>query len=257
MMRRLAALALLWLATPAAGATGGAEDPRIATAAICDRAAVQAAAESTVPVEVLRAVTRTETGRRLAGALRPWPWTMNVEGQGFWFDGPAEAIAHAEATLAAGTRSFDMGCFQINYRWHGQHFASLAEMMDPLASARYAVRFLTTLHAETGDWTAAVGRYHSRTPRFQARYTSRYERILSALPPLPGAAPLAIPVMVAAGPGPDPEPEPLRPEVRMLRAALPTTAGAVAIRARAVEGGLLTQAAGGGGLLTRGRALFD
>src|SRR6056297_2407601 len=53
-------------------------------AAVCDAAAAEAARRSGVPVAVLRAITRTETGRpgRSGGGLDPWPWTVNMEGIG-------------------------------------------------------------------------------------------------------------------------------------------------------------------------------
>ena len=72
-----------------------------------------------VPQDVLHAISLTETGRAQGGRLRPWPWAINREGKGFWFKNRDEALAFAKASLAEGRRSFDVGCFQINYHWHG------------------------------------------------------------------------------------------------------------------------------------------
>ena len=66
--------------------------------------------------------------------------------------------------MAAGRRSFDVGCFQINYHWHGHNFPSLEAMFDPDTGADYAARFLQSLYAERGNWSAAAGAYHSQTP---------------------------------------------------------------------------------------------
>lgn len=146
--------------------------PAIATPAeLCDAAAEQAAAESGVPLALMRAVTRVETGRDNA----PWPWTLNVAGQGQWFDSADAAIAAAEKAVAAGQDQVDIGCFQLNLRWHGARFASLSDMIDPMANARYAARFLTELHEETGDWRDAAAAYHSRTPDLGEAYLSRLE----------------------------------------------------------------------------------
>ena len=49
-------------------------------------------------------------------------------------------------------------------------FASLADAFDPEENADYAARFLRQLYAETGNWTAAAGLYHSRTPLLAASY---------------------------------------------------------------------------------------
>ena len=141
---------------------------------ICDRAAVLAATETGVPVSVLKAISLTETGRERGGETRPWPWTVNMEGKGVWFETEDAALAYVDEHFKRGARSFDVGCFQINYKWHQQNFTSIEAMFDPAENARYAARFLLELHAETGDWEAAAGAYHSRTPEYADRYKARF-----------------------------------------------------------------------------------
>lgn len=157
--------------------------PLHAAPEICQRAAAIAAERSGVPVQVLRAISLTETGRRRDGRLAPWPWTVNMEGKGVWFDTRAEAEAYVEKNHARGARSYDVGCFQVNYRWHGQHFTSNLAMFDPVDNAMYAARFLSDLYAELGDWSRAAGAYHSRTPVFATKYRRRFDQILAGLDP--------------------------------------------------------------------------
>ena len=159
----------------------------------CDEAARIASQETGVPLSVLRAITRTETGRSRAGALQPWPWTVNMEGEGVWFDTPDEAKAYVFRHFKRGARSFDVGCFQINYRWHSGGFRSIDEMFDPQANALYAARFLGSLHDETGDWTKAAGAYHSRTATHARRYEARFSEIHASLGPSEAPAPLQRP----------------------------------------------------------------
>ena len=59
--------------------------------ALCDQAAERASFATGVPVEVLRALTRTETGRSGPNGPEPWPWAVNQGGTGHWFDAEAEA----------------------------------------------------------------------------------------------------------------------------------------------------------------------
>lgn len=134
-----------------------------------------------MPVSVLQAITRTETGRRRQGETQPWPWTVNMEGEGRWFDSREEALSYVTEHFDRGARSFDIGCFQINYRWHGQHFSTIDQMFDPLENARYAARFLGELHAEKGNWSDAAGAFHSRTPRYANRYIRRFDAFRDAL----------------------------------------------------------------------------
>ncbi len=175
---------------------------------LCEEAARRASAETGVPVDVLHAISLTETGRPHKGVMRPWPWAANIDGQGFWFDGPEAAMSFAREQLARGRRSFDLGCFQINWRWHGEHFASPHSLLDPLESARYAARFLGRLYDELGSWEAAAGAYHSRTPALAERYRARFARFRQGLTQGSAAMQLAaampelppVPGRVTAGP---------------------------------------------------------
>ncbi len=161
-------------AMPLPDATG---DP----AAICEFAAQEASRLEGVPLSVLTAISLNETGRKRGAAFRPWPWTVNMEGAGHWFDSRDEALAYAQKEYARGARSFDVGCFQINYKWHGEHFTSIEQMFDPLVNARYAAQFLRDLYAEQGTWEGAAGAYHSRNPEFAQGYAARFSRFRKGL----------------------------------------------------------------------------
>ena len=181
--------------------------------AVCLAASDAAADAAGIPRAVMRALTRTETGRPRGGTLQPWPWTVNMEGAGHWFDSRAEALAYVEREQARGARSFDVGCFQINHRWHGQHFDSVDAMFDPATNAAYAARFMAELFDETGDWSRAAGFYHSRTPEFYNRYRSRFDRLRAAAEAETGTAVASLP------------PEgPQAPKVRLRRADPPSLA---------------------------------
>lgn len=155
--------------------------PGTAPEQVCDRAARVAARAHGVPVDVMLAITRTETGRRRDGRLAPWPWTVNMEGAGRWFDSRDAALAYVFDHFKRGARSFDVGCFQINFKWHGHAFRSVEDMFDPASNADYAARFLARLHDELGDWRAAAGAYHSRTPSNAKIYTQRFDQIRAGL----------------------------------------------------------------------------
>ena len=55
-------------------------------------------------------------------------------------------------------------------------------------------RFLKSLYAERGNWSAAAGAYHSQTPARANVYRARFDRIIAGLN---GGAPLTV---AAAGP---------------------------------------------------------
>jgi hypothetical protein len=155
------------------GQIGAAQDP----SGQCDLAAARAAQQFGVPVDILLAITRVETGR--GQGLRPWPWTINADGQGEWFDTIQQAVETATAHQSDGTGTFDVGCFQLNVRWHGDHFATLDDMFDPAQNAEYAAQFLMELYQESGDWASAVAAYHSRSPDLAQDYLAKVKAVLN------------------------------------------------------------------------------
>ncbi len=158
-------------------AKAGTDAPLADLSDICDQVAVQASKATGVPISVLKAISLTETGRKRDGTFRPWPWTVNMEGKGVWFDNEDQARAYVYDNFKRGARSFDVGCFQINYKWHHQAFTSIEQMFEPLANALYAAEFLQSLFAEKGSWALAAGAYHSRTAVHADRYQARFETL--------------------------------------------------------------------------------
>ena len=142
---------------------------------LCRSAVAAAERNSGIPAQLLAAIARVESGRRdpLTGAMHPWPWTVNAEGQGFFYDTKAEAIAAVQAMQARGVRSIDVGCGQINLMHHPDAFPSLEVALDPQANAAYAARFLKELFARIGDWGKAAAAYHSATPELGAEYQQK------------------------------------------------------------------------------------
>lgn len=103
-----------------------------------------------------------------------------MEGEGHWFENRDAALAYVFENYNRGARSFDIGCFQINFRWHGENFNSIEDMFDPTANAQYAAKFLNDLHTETGDWSAAAGAFHSRTEAEATGYRDTFDQFRAA-----------------------------------------------------------------------------
>ncbi len=133
---------------------------------LCQQATADAENSTGVPNQLLGAISRVETGRYDpgAGGVRAWPWTINAQGIGHFYNSKEEAVAAARAFQAAGIRSIDVGCLQINLMYHPDGFSSLEQAFDPHANALFAARFLTDLFHQTGSWPHAAAAYHSQTP---------------------------------------------------------------------------------------------
>ncbi len=159
----------------------------------CEQAGIAAEQASGLPPGLLLAIGRVESGRWDAarGRVTAWPWTINAAGKGSWFETKAEAARTVGALLTAGTRSIDVGCFQINLLWHPGAFANLEQAFDPDANARYAAGFLLSLYSRAGSWEAAVEAYHSADPALGFAYRQQVFSTWAAAAPvtLPPAAP--------------------------------------------------------------------
>jgi soluble lytic murein transglycosylase-like protein len=123
----------------------------------CEREMTRAARLNDIPLNVLYAVGLTETGHH--GQLSPFD--MNVDGRAVRSASLSEAMAKFEQERARGAKFIDIGCMQINQRWHGADFSSIADMFDPVRNVRYAATFLKELKAQEGTWTLAVARYNA------------------------------------------------------------------------------------------------
>ncbi len=162
---------------PAAAWSGPLDPPRRAApsadpAQLCETAITSAEYAGRLPPRLLGAIGLTETGRIDAesGRVRPWPWTINAEGEGQFFQTKQQAVAAVRALQARGVRSIDVGCLQVNLMHHPTAFASLEDAFDPRTNAAYAARFLNALYAAGKDWAHAIAAYHSETPALGNAY---------------------------------------------------------------------------------------
>ena len=143
---------------------------------ICIEEILAAEQRYDIPGNLPLAIGIQEAGREVNNKLVVWPWTANTNGTGTFFGSKLALEAHVRETQARGVRSTDVGCMQINQRWHGDQFASLEEATAPVHNVDYAARFLTSLYHETGDWWQAAGRYHSSNASYKAVYLKKLKQ---------------------------------------------------------------------------------
>jgi soluble lytic murein transglycosylase-like protein len=171
----------LFLALPVllAALTGCISEAQAAAASgVCEAQILKAASKWGIPPGILHSVGLTETGRK--GAL--YPYALNIEGRTVFAASRAEALKAFDQARSEGRSLIDLGCMQINYRYHGEAFASVGQMLDPEKNVDYAAQFLADLHARHQTWTMAVARYHAgpNNNPAQKRYICRVIRNLVA-----------------------------------------------------------------------------
>lgn len=153
----------------------GAAYADMAPSLACGAAGAAAEQSANLPANLLTSIGIVESGRAdpLTGAVAPWPWTVNVDGAGRYFDSKAEAEAFVRLAQSSGAQDVDVGCFQISLLYHPDAFTSLDEAFDPVANANYAAGFLNQLKTETGSWNTAIADYHSALPDLGLPYQRR------------------------------------------------------------------------------------
>jgi tetratricopeptide (TPR) repeat protein len=151
-----------------------AQDDDIAMDLQCVRY-VQAYERSlTIPAGLLTSISYVEAGRPGPnGKTVAWPWTINVNGKGMYFETKEEAVKATRKLLDEGQRSIDVGCMQVNLRYHPNAFASLDEAFEPATNVAYGAKFLKSLHDLQGSWPNAVERYHSSEDGRRAEYREK------------------------------------------------------------------------------------
>ncbi|MFK7973871.1 MAG: transglycosylase SLT domain-containing protein [Rickettsiaceae bacterium] len=132
-----------------------------------------------LPKDILHSISLQET--RKAHSIYKigvvWPWTINVNGQGFYFKNKHEAIKFARTKLNQGVNNMDIGCMQINLKYHPDAFSSLEKAFTPRHNIAYAVKLLLSHYEKHNNWNKAVGHYHSYTKNKAELYQTKISKI--------------------------------------------------------------------------------
>ncbi len=125
-----------------------------------------------VPVKVFYALLTQEAGLSTRHGFKPWPWTLNIAGQGKRYATRKAAWQALKQAVMQG-KLVDIGAGQVNWHYHKDKLGSLWQALEPYHNLKVAAQILRQEFENTGrsNWWTAVGRYHSpgRSPRQMAR----------------------------------------------------------------------------------------
>ena len=76
-----------------------------------------------------------------------------------------------------GSRNIDVGCMQLNYRWHKGGFSSLEDMFDPIKNINYAAEFVKELFERHKNWEDTIKHYHSNKEKFNTPYHKKVAKV--------------------------------------------------------------------------------
>src|SRR5215470_11841159 len=178
----IALLMALSLAAPTAAKADAPDEASANPWTMCAKATNQLERQEAIPRQLLRAISKAESGRYYEPkqVVMAWPWTVMAEGRGRYLETKEAAIAEVKALRARGVKNIDVGCMQVNLQAHPGAFASLEDAFDPLTNVTYAASFLKTLAAEQGSWAKAAAYYHSQNPARYHGYRAKVREIWTA-----------------------------------------------------------------------------
>jgi len=139
------------------------------------------AAHQNVPAPVLYAIALAESGKSDHDGLKPWPWSLNVDGDSVYCRTRQQCVMRAHNAIQR-QQSVDVGLMQINWYWHQHRFVNLAMAWDPMTNLQVGAVILREQYEKTEDWWQAVGHYHSpsnaqRAARYRARVRQHWLRL--------------------------------------------------------------------------------
>ena len=160
---------------------GASDYPRyINDTEVCAVAAQQYEDKFQIKKHLLKTITSVETGRwdKTKQKMTAWPWTVNAQGKGYFFETKREAIAAVKRLQAEGVKSIDVGCMQINLVYHPDAFKNLEEAFNPYKNMEYGAKFIKKLYVQKGhDWNKAAAAYHSNEPERANVYAKKLSKV--------------------------------------------------------------------------------
>ena len=144
----------------------------------CEYLALDAERRYGLPENILLSISRVESGyKKVDGVTRAWPWTLNAGGDSAYFQTKEDALISLKERVKKGVTNIDIGCMQINYRWHKKFFNDLTDMISPSKNVDYGARFLKRLYQRHGSWEKAVKYYHSSKNKFNIKYYKKVKAV--------------------------------------------------------------------------------
>ena len=137
----------------------------VQTNLVCEKIIKNIESLTEIPEGLLLGIGKTEAGRIIdKKELKVWPWTVNHAGKSLFFDNKKQMKNYVLKHLKKGDNNLDVGCMQINLKWHKHNFKEVNDMISPEPNISYAASFLIQLKNKYGNWNEAIKHYHSSDP---------------------------------------------------------------------------------------------
>ena len=137
---------------------------------LCEKIIKNIELQTDIPKGLLLGIGKAEAIRKINNKYIIWPWTINHAGKSMFFDTKKQMRNYVSKNLKKNDFNIDVGCMQINIKWHKNNFKKIADMFEVSPNISYAASFLLQLKNKHGSWDKAIKHYHSSDPKKNIPY---------------------------------------------------------------------------------------
>ena len=136
----------------------------------CEKTIESIELQTDIPKGLLLGIGKAEAIRKINNKYIIWPWTINHAGKSMFFDTKKQMRNYVSKNLKKNDFNIDVGCMQINIKWHKNNFKKIVDMFEVGPNISYAASFLLQLKKKHGSWDKAIKHYHSSDPKKNIPY---------------------------------------------------------------------------------------
>ncbi len=137
---------------------------------LCENTIESIELQTDIPKGLLLSIGKAEAIRKINNKYIIWPWTINHAGKSLFFDTKKQMRNYVFKNLKRNDFNIDVGCMQINIKWHKNNFKKISDMFEVNPNISYAASFLQQLKNKNGSWDKAIKHYHSSDPKKNKPY---------------------------------------------------------------------------------------
>jgi len=137
---------------------------------LCENKIESVEIQTEIPKGLLLGIGKAEAIRKIKNKFVIWPWTINHAGKSMFFDTKKQMRNYVFKNLKRNDLNMDVGCMQINIKWHKNNFKKISDMFEVNPNISYAASFLQQLKNKHGSWDNAIKHYHSSDPKKNKPY---------------------------------------------------------------------------------------
>ena len=132
---------------------------------LCENTIESVELQTDIPKGLLLSIGKAEAIRKINNKYIIWPWTINHAGKSLFFDNKEQMKNYVFKNLKRKDFNIDVGCMQVNIKWHKNNFKKISDMFEVNPNISYAASFLKQLKNKHGSWDKAIKHYHSSDPK--------------------------------------------------------------------------------------------